>query len=317
MNTSTLAALLLPLATLTLAPAQVQIPVNPRATYLRINNDPSALPSPAIPLSALGISPGQWVSITTAGGFSASGGSDSLRNLIGVFSSTPTLLVNATGQVSRVPNAIAAGPAYASIYTSSGSLTTDIPQDFVIGRSGWTNGTLVKVPAGATHIFLSTFQTTSPTYFSNLSDPNNDYQAVFTPVSPATLQGTAEHVELRTAVNGTPTAVPDVKPANPFTNLSVEVAQRYGVSSGDLWLLAANIFPTGGQAPVGPLPDFHMGTGFLIVQAGVTASAPGQWSFFVPPSNAGTTLVLQGCLLSDVARNGLLQGSDAHRIELQ
>jgi hypothetical protein len=317
MHTSNLAAFLLPLSLLSLAPAQVQIPVNPRATYLRINNDASALPAPAVPVSALGVSVGQWVRITTTGGFSASGSPDTERNLIAVFSSTPTLLANATGQVSRVPNAILAGPSYVSGNTSSGALSTDIPQDFIVGRTGWSNGTLVQVPAGATHVFLSTFRSTTTNSFSGNSDPNNDYFAVFTPVSTATLQGTAEHVELRTAINGTPSATPDVKQASPFTTLSVDVVQRFGVSTGQVWLLAANIFPTGGSAPVGPLPDFHMGSGFVIVQVGVTTTAAGQWSFFVPPGNAGTTLVLQGCFLSNAARNGLLQGSDAHRIELQ
>ncbi|MEO6594252.1 MAG: hypothetical protein ABIP94_05825, partial [Planctomycetota bacterium] len=318
MNATSLLSALLSCGLIASVSAQVQIPINPKATYLRTQNDASALPAPAIPLSALGVSAGQWLDISTVGAFSANAGADTSKNLVCVFSSNSTLLTNTAGLQNRVPGAIAAGAAFVTGYTYNSNLSTNLAEDFVVARTGWTNGAIVKVPLGATHIFVSVFNhSTAYTYFTNNADPNSDYFVVFTPGSPATLQGTAEHPELRTGVNGASTALPDVKQAGAFATLSVDLAQRWGVSNGDIWLLAANIFATGGAPPVGPLPDFHMGNDFVVVQVGVITSAPGLWSALVPPGNAGTTVVLQGFFLTSTARNGLLASSNAHRIELQ
>lgn len=299
-----------------LALAQIQISVNPRATYLRTENDPSAVPSPAIPLSALGFAPGQWISITTTGAYSDGGGADTARSLTCVFSSTITLLPNSPGLVNRVPGAVAAGPRTPTPITYYGALPTDIPQDFQVSEDGWANGTLVKVPAGATHLFVAV---DDPNYafWGNNTDPNSNFFAVFAAATPPNLHGTKEHCELRTGVNGTPTAQPEVKPASPFATVSVEVHQRFGISSNQIYVVGANIFSTAGSPPVGPLPDVHMGTNFVLVQYGVTAATPGLWSWFVPPGYPGTTLILQSFFLDGGARNGFLDCSDAHRIELQ
>lgn len=298
--------------------AQVQVPVNPKATYLRTNNDPAALPAPAIPLNALGVGPGQWCRITVVGDFSSNGGPDTSRDLLVVFSQGPTLSTNTSTTLHRVPGAIGAGPAMRTRNTTYGNLATDIEEDFVAAHTGWTNGTLVKVPAGATHVFVSTFSHNSNyTYFSNNSDPDNDFAASFAAATPAPLQGTAEHVELRTGLNGTTSATPDLKQAPAFSTLSVEIAQRFNQSSGDLWLLAGSLMPSGGSFPVGPLPGLHLGAGYVPLQAGVMTTAPGQWSLFVPPGFAGTTVVLQAVLVHDDARNGLFGSTDGHRIELQ
>ncbi|MEO6597193.1 MAG: hypothetical protein ABIP94_20815 [Planctomycetota bacterium] len=316
-TTHILAALVLPTCLVAPASAQVQIPINPKATYLRTDSDPGALPSPAIPLSAIGAVPGQWLSIATAGAYSDGSSGDTKKDLLCVFSSNPTLLTNAPGLVNRVPGAITAGASFVSGNTYYGSMSTDLAADFVVARTNWTNGGQVRVPAGAAYVFFSVYDSTNNwTYFSNNVDPNMDYFAVFTAGNPATLPGTGEHPQLRTGVSGTPTATPDVKPANAFSTVSVEVAQRWGASTGELFIVGANIFPTGGAPPVGPLPDFYMGSGFVLVQVGVMTAAPGLWSFFVPPGNAGTTVILQGFFLTNTARNGLLSASDAHRIEL-
>ncbi len=299
-----------------LATAQAQVPVNPRATFLRHENDPLAVPTPAIPISAFGFTAGQWISISTIGGYSDENGADTSRNLVGVFSSNAILAPNAPGVVNRVPGAIAAGPTARTQITFWSSLPTDIAPDFWIGRSGWQNGTLVRIPAGATHLFLSV-NDPSYSFFGNNSDPNNDFKAVFAAATPPPFGGTQEHCELRTAVNGTPSASPDVKPASPFSTLAVELHPRFGDSTNLLYLVAANTFPTGGAAPVGPLPGIHMGTTFVVTQYGLTTAAPAQWSFFVPPGFPGTTLIVQGFFLDATARNGLLDCSDAHRIELQ
>ncbi|HEX5054787.1 MAG TPA: hypothetical protein VFZ65_23625 [Planctomycetota bacterium] len=317
MNTSTqLAALLLLPCFVATASAQVQIPINPKATYLRTENDPNAVPTPGIPLSAIGTAPGQWLSITTVGAYSDGGNPDTSKNLICVFSNSATLLPNAPGLVNRVPGAISAGADVVTPHTYYGNYATDIPQDFVVTRDTWTNGALVKVPVGATHIFF-TVNDPSWVHYSNNADPNSDYFVVFSAGSPPALHGTEEHCELRTGVNGAPTLTPEVKQAAPFSTLNADVGQKWGLSTGDLYLLAANLYLTAGSPPVGPLPDFYMGSTFVIVQVGVTAAAPAPWSFFVPPGQAGHTLILQGFFLTNTARNGLLSASDAHRIELQ
>ncbi len=315
-TTHTLTVFLLTASLATHLTAQVQIPINPRATYLITNNDPASVPSPGIPLSALGTGPGQWLRIATTGAYSDGGGGDSNNNLVCVFSSSLTLLPTSPGVQNRVPGAIAAGPSMPTAVTYYGGQVTDIPQDFAVARDGWSNGILLQVPAGATHIFLAV-NDANYSFYGNNADPNSDYFAVFTPSSAPTLPGTGEHCELRTGINGTPTATPDVKQANPFTTLGVEVRQMFGASTGELFVLGATTFPTGGAPPVGPLPNVHMGTGYLLVQVGVMTAQPGQWSLFVPPGYAGTSIALQGFFLSSTARNGLLSSSVAHRIELQ
>ncbi|MCB9877323.1 MAG: hypothetical protein H6835_06945 [Planctomycetes bacterium] len=299
--------------------AQVSVPVNPKATYLGIANDAGALPAPGIPLSALGLAPGAWVHIATTGAYRYNGSSDTQRNLIAVFSSTPQLLTPVNGLVNRVPGAIPVvhGAPITTGITASLGQPTNIAEDFVVGRTGWSDSAVVQVPAGAVYVFLSVFGSSTTNSFGGNSDPNNDYFAVFTPVAPATLQGTAEHCELRTGVGATPSTTPDVKPAAPFATVAVECAQRYGMSTGELFLIAANVYSTGNAPPVGPLPDFHVGIDALIVQVGVMTAAPGLWSLFAPPGHPGTTIVVQGFFLAPSAHNGLLSASDAHRIELQ
>ncbi len=317
MNTNHLLALFLVPSTFgATISAQVQIPVNPRATYLRIENDPLAVPAPGIPVSALGTAPGQWLNISVTGSYSDGGGADTQENLVCLFSSSVTLLPNAPGLVNRVPGALAAGPSAITANTYYGNLPTDVPQDFVAVREGWANGTLVRVPAGATHVFVGV-NDPSYTFLGNNADPNNDYFVVFTPATPPVLHGTREHCELRTGVNGAATASPEVKQANAFATVSAEIHQRFGVSDNDIYLLAANVYATAGAPPVGPLPDIHMGLTFVIAQVGVVAPTPGLWSFFVPPGYPGTTLILQSFFLENSARNGLLDCADAHRIELQ
>jgi hypothetical protein len=315
MNTRHLLPVLLLLPAVELA-AQTQIPVNPRATYLRIENDPSAVPAPGIPLVALGVSPGSWLNITTTGNYSDGGGADNQRGLTAVFSSNVNLLPQSPGLVNRVPGAIAAGPRVTTPITYYGALATDIPQDFFVSANSWSNGTLVRVPVGATHIFVSVLDANYG-YFGNNADPNSNFVAVFQAASAPALHGTKEHCELRTGVNGTATATPEVKQASPFATVSAEVHQRFGVSDNQVYLLGANLFATGGAPPVGPLPDVHMGTSFVLVQYGITTANPGLWSFFIPPGYPGTTMILQGFFLDGSSRNGFLDCSDAHRIELQ
>lgn len=316
MNTLPCVVSLLTLAFAAELTAQIQVPVNPKATYLRINNDLSAVPSPGIPLSAVGAAPGQFLNIKTVGLYADGGGSETDRGLVAVFSSTITLLPNASSLLQRVPDAIAAGPHVATAVTYYAQQSTDIPQDFVISRNSWDNGVTVQVPPGAAYIFLCVLDP-NYSYFGNNTDANNDFKAEFTVVTPDAMHGTGEHCELKTGVNGTATLTPTVKQAAPFATVSAEIHQAFGVTSNLVYILAADVYATGGTPPVGPLPGVQVGSGALLVQYGITGTQPALWSLFVPPGYAGTTIRLQGVYLDPEARNGLLSTSDAHRIELQ
>jgi hypothetical protein len=314
MNTNTILVPALAALCAAAATAQVQIPVNVRATYLRTSNDPQATPAPGIPISALGLAAGQWCEIHTVGAYSQSG-ADNYRSLLAVFSNGVVLLPD--GQVNRVPGALSAGPAFRSNNTYYSNLPTDIPQDFVVSYNGVTNGVVVRVPAGATHVFF----TIDDGYVSNRTDPNNDFAVVFTPASPATLQGTGEHVELRTAVGGTPAAAPDVKPAAPFSVVNAEVRQKFGRSTNQTYMLFGDLVSTSLPVPAGPFPGTWLGSNAVLLQIGAmpsyTSSAPAQWSLFVPPGVAGYTLVLQAGLLNPDARNGIFESSIGHRVQFQ
>jgi len=292
--------------------AQVTIPVNVRATYLRTNNDPTAVPAPGIPLSALGSGAGQLFSISTVGAYDNGTAGDATRTLVAVFSGSVTLLPD--GQLNRVPGAIAAGPTYATPNTYSGNLTTNIGQDFIVGVSGWQNGIVVRVPAGATHVFVATV---GPYGYGYHNDPNNDFAVVFDAGPAPTLPGTLEHCALRTGVGGTPSASPDIKTAAPFSTISAEIRQSYGVSNGALYVLAGTVFGTAGPVPTGPFVDLHLGSAPQLLQLGTVAATPGQWSLFTPPGFAGTTLLLQAGFLDPGSRNGLFMASNAHQIQFQ
>ncbi len=292
--------------------AQVTIPVNVKATYLRTNSDPTAVPAPGIPLSAVGTGAGQLLSIRTVGAYQVNGlGGDTQTTLICVFSGGPTLLPD--GQQVRVPGAIAAGPSFATANTSYGNLATDIGQDFIVSRTSWDNGVQVRVPTGATHVFVAT----TSSFYGNHSDPNNNFAVVFETGVAATLPGTRENCKLLTGVGVTPTTEPDIKTAPAFSTISAEIRQVYGLSTGSAYMLFGTVVATSGPAPVGPLPDLHLGNGGVLLQIGSTTTGPAQWSLFTPPGFAGTTLVLQAGYLDPNARNGMFMASNAHQIQLQ
>lgn len=292
--------------------AQVTIPVNVKATYLRTGNDPTAVPAPGIPLSAVGTGAGQLLSIRTVGAYQINGlGGDTQNTLVCVFSSGATLLPD--GQQIRVPGAIAAGPSVATQNAYYGNLVTDIPQDFVASRTSWQNGVQVRVPTGATHIFVAT----TSSFYGNHSDPNSNFAVVFEAGVSATLPGTRENCNLLTGVGVTPTTEPDIKTAAAFSTINAEIRQIYGSSTGSAYMLFGTVFGTNGPAPLGPLPDLHLGNGGLLLQIGSVTTGPAQWSLFTPPGFAGTTLLLQAGYLDPTARNGLFMASNAHQIQLQ
>jgi Dockerin type I domain len=143
--------------------------LDPRATYLHTNSDPSLNAQP-VDLASLGIAPGTTITLTEVGTFDASGGQgDTAKTLVGVFSSTNVL--TASSDRYRVPGAIDAGVGhYVTTPTLIGSQPTDIPQDFLISDQAVHSITLA-VPAGAEFLFFSP----PDSYFGDNVDPNHDF----------------------------------------------------------------------------------------------------------------------------------------------
>lgn len=141
--------------------------INPKATFLRTNQDPEALNTKPIELKTLGISGGDDIRLEQLGDISYFNDPaliwDGITNMIGVFSASDVLLPSY--MQNRVRDAIDAGEDVFVIPTYYGSLPIDIPQDFLI------KDTTIKVPTFATHLFVAV---PDILYSENL-DPDGDY----------------------------------------------------------------------------------------------------------------------------------------------
>lgn len=287
-------------------------PLDPRATYLRTNQD-SPLPPLVLDLPALGIAPGQWLRLESTGAFRyINGGLDDYRSLVAVFSNSAQLLATSVQQ--RVPGAIAAGPAFVSGGTYYGNLPIDVPQDFFVSRQTWDDGVLVEVPAGASHLFLGVHDS----LFNDNADPNGDFGARVTVVATPSLPGTGEHLTLKSSVGGPAALTPDVHPAPPGLPMLAELHHPVGFLDGALYVLVADTMATGGPAP-SLLPRLWS-VNLFVLQVGVIPNTPGwstAWSLVAPAGLLGTTLVVQGGALSPLTRNGLYETTNAHRFALQ
>jgi hypothetical protein len=294
------------------APAQTwTYPLNPRATFLRTNNDSPVAPL-ILDLASLGVMPGSWLRIGTTGAFRhINGGADNYRNLIAVFSSNNQLL--ATSVQNRVPGAIAAGAAFASGATYYGSLPMDIAQDFFCSRDQWDANIAVRVPAGATHLFLGVHDS----LYNDNVDPNGDFAAVVSVEPTPSLPGTSEHLELRGAVGSTPVSSPDVHATTPGAPMLAELRYPIGFADGSLYVLVGDTVATGSM-PLQLLPNLWT-PNLIVVQVGILPSTPGwtaPWQLSTPGGLTGTTLVIQAGALVPTARNGLYVTSNAHRYVL-
>jgi len=139
--------------------------VNPAATFLHTCGDFAADVEPIV-LADHGLSPGESIRIEVVGLFCfGGGGEDTEDSLEAVFSSSNTLL--GAGELNRVPDAIDAGADYESspTYACEGE-PTDIPEDFACDPE-----VSLTIPAGATHLFLST----RDVYFGDNSDVDGDF----------------------------------------------------------------------------------------------------------------------------------------------
>ena len=145
------------------AQVDTTISIDPRTTYLRINNDPGTLDAAPLELSLLGISEGDYLILQQRGDFDNGPGGDVSKRMIGVFSANDSLLD--PSQTHRVPGAIEAGDDYVTSPTYYGNLPTDIPEDFKIDTI------LIQVPDSALFIFVSAHDS----WYNDNTDPDSDY----------------------------------------------------------------------------------------------------------------------------------------------
>lgn len=300
------------LAAADLAAQTWTFPLNPRATYLRTNSD-APQPPLVLDLGALGIAPGQWVRVGSSGGFRyVNGGGDNHRSLCAVFSASATLL--ATNVQQRVVDAIAAGPAFASANTYFGNLPMDVPQDFFCSRQGWADAIDVRVPAGATHLFIGVHDS----LYNDNVDPNGDHAAVVTLLAAPTLPGTGEHITLKSAVSGVPAQAPDLHVAPPGSTTTVEIGYPLGFVDGSIYAFVADVIATG-AAPLQPIPGWWT-PNLIWLQFGVLPSSPdwsATWSIVATADFPGTTVIVQAVALTEQARNGLFEATAAHAFAWQ
>jgi hypothetical protein len=137
--------------------------IDPRATYLRTNQD-SAQDATPFSLAEMSLLPGDFIRLRQYGDFKAGTIlSDTSTGMIAVFSGGNVLL--ASNLLHRVQDAIDAGVDYTTSVTYHGSVDTDIPEDFRV------SDTLVQIPQGATCLFVTAADSM---YYDN-RDPDGDF----------------------------------------------------------------------------------------------------------------------------------------------
>lgn len=142
--------------------------LDPRATYVRLNDDPALAAAP-IDLAALGVAPGDYVRLQSVGDWDNGPQGDTSTSLVGVFSATSTLL--ASSERHRVPDAIDAGFEFQTSNTWRGNLPTDIAEDFLISHHASFGSVIVRVPARAAYLFAGP----SDSLFYDNADPDGDF----------------------------------------------------------------------------------------------------------------------------------------------
>jgi hypothetical protein len=148
----------------------IELPLNPKGTFLRADFDP---PAPrVIDLRLLNLSSGDRITIEQTGDTtSRPGGPENRHSTIAVFSGSDRLL--APSKLNRVPDAIKAGTNAETPKTFFGNQPTDIPEDFrVTNFDGSVSSVTVTVPDGATHLFVGA-EDSEPT---DNRDPDDDYR---------------------------------------------------------------------------------------------------------------------------------------------
>jgi hypothetical protein len=145
----------------------IDVPLGPKDAYLHVHASDSAAPATVLALSALGAVPGQSLRMAGFGDMDNGPAGDTILSLIGLYSSSATLL--GPELLQRVPGALDAGPEFVSAPTFTGAQPTDIPEDFRITSSVQPSA-IIEIPADATHLFIGHHDSQ---WFDN-SDPDGD-----------------------------------------------------------------------------------------------------------------------------------------------
>ena len=142
------------------------VQIDPARTFLRTQGERLGAGNDTQPikLSDYGISAGETIKLERTGNFSYLGNNDLADMMIGVFSSSNTLL--ASGNLNRVLGAIGIGLSVTTPPTYYNNLPTNIPQDFLIANGQYNNYIDVTVPAGALYLFAAA----SDSYYSDNRD---------------------------------------------------------------------------------------------------------------------------------------------------
>jgi hypothetical protein len=220
--------------------------LDPKGTYLRTHEDPSATSCSVIDLPSCGIEPGDTLRIYRNGAFEyhctaeyPEGIPDDPDGLgtICVFSSSNILL--SSENAARVPGAIEAGEDYVTAPTLRGSLPTDIPEDFAM-----VDSVSVVVPAGALYLFVAA----NDVFYGDNCDPNGDYAATLvqkwacpnqTSSAPENAPGNAQIVGSAWPNPSSKGATIELRGSGPVRNVKVSICDVAGrevralASSGD------------------------------------------------------------------------------------
>ncbi|MCB9896455.1 MAG: hypothetical protein H6825_00500 [Planctomycetes bacterium] len=165
-------------------PAQtIEVPIQPKATYLHASANDMATDAVAIPLSAIPAVSGQCLRLISLGAMDNGPSGDTINSTIAVFSASATLLDKSN--LHRVVDAIDAGDEFISAATLSGNQPTDIPEDFRV-TSALQADVVVQIPVGATHVFVCNHDS----QYGDNSDPNGDHRIQITVVGTWTELGT-------------------------------------------------------------------------------------------------------------------------------
>jgi hypothetical protein len=137
--------------------------INPKSSYLRLNNDSGALDAIPIKLSDIGLYDRDYIILQQQGDYNNGPGGDVYTGMTGVFSFTDSLLESSLQY--RIPDAIEAGEDFITHNTWYGDFVTDIPEDFYI------DSIVIQIPDSGKYLFISPHDS----WFNDNSDPDSDY----------------------------------------------------------------------------------------------------------------------------------------------
>ncbi|HYC76695.1 MAG TPA: hypothetical protein VEI02_03605 [Planctomycetota bacterium] len=299
------------------ASAQTFLSLNPKQTYLRVNSDSGVLSSTAHSLASLGLTPGGWCTLQQTGDWKAGPPYvDTSRTLLGVFSTSATLLSGSTPN--RVPDAVGGtGAPFVTANTWNGSFPTDIPHDFRISaHAPGPHQTFLRVPPTAQYLFFAVHDS----LYGDNTDPDADHGVWITSEPTPWAPGTSDDLDVGTGVNAPATsgAASDLKFALPNDAVTFELTSPFGTFAGEnvlfglqLGLAATPLAPYYGLPelwvdPFSPLFIPLVPTFSPLPAAGLS------FTLTVPPGLAGFAVVAQGVAVTSKARNGVYAAANAH-----